>query len=204
MLCCQYYTSSGLPSRKLEPGVCAVCGNKIIVLDNADAIVEKTYQLTCDHMYLLRSPMITCIFYAHVFLFLCNFLTFVMRHRERKCADSLGWPFPVLNYKYIFSNKIYRSNFVEQQSETVVVWNYQNAHSGLRKQFNCVICCNFWHSVISYCLYFGGHFWAGNPQLRTGGLCGSSCTTHMPLLTATRAFGLAERCQSSHQYRLHA
>ena len=48
----QYYTSTGLPSRKLEPGVCAVCGNKIIVLDNAEAIVEKTYQLTCDHMYL--------------------------------------------------------------------------------------------------------------------------------------------------------
>jgi len=47
----QYYTSTGLPSRKLEPGVCAVCGNKIIVLDNADAIVEKTYKLTCDHMY---------------------------------------------------------------------------------------------------------------------------------------------------------
>jgi len=47
----QYYTSSGLPSRKLEPDVCAVCGNKIIVLDNADAIVEKTYKLTCDHVY---------------------------------------------------------------------------------------------------------------------------------------------------------
>jgi len=47
----QYYTSTGLPSRKLEPGVCAVCGNEIIVLDNADAIVEKTYKLTCDHMY---------------------------------------------------------------------------------------------------------------------------------------------------------
>lgn len=46
-----YYTSTGLPSRKLEPGVCAVCGNKIIVMDNADAIVEKTYQLTCDHIF---------------------------------------------------------------------------------------------------------------------------------------------------------
>ena len=48
----QYYTTSGLPSRKLEPNICAVCGNKIIVLDNAEAIVEKTYKLNCDHMYL--------------------------------------------------------------------------------------------------------------------------------------------------------
>ena len=34
-------------------------------------------------------------------------------------AGSLGWPFPVLKYKYIFSNKIYGSNFIKQQSGTV-------------------------------------------------------------------------------------
>ena len=47
----QYYTASGLPGRKLEPGVCAVCGNQIIVHDNDEAIIEKTYKLTCDHVY---------------------------------------------------------------------------------------------------------------------------------------------------------
>jgi len=49
-------------------------------------------------------------------------------NRERKCADTVGtelvpraaWPFPMLKYKY-FSNKIYRSNFIEQHMETVMV-----------------------------------------------------------------------------------
>ena len=46
----QYYTANGLPSRKLEPGVCAVCGNRIIVFDNSEAIIEKTFKLNCDHV----------------------------------------------------------------------------------------------------------------------------------------------------------
>lgn len=46
-----YYTTTGLPSRKLEPGVCAVCGNKILVHDNDEAIVERTYKLQCDHLF---------------------------------------------------------------------------------------------------------------------------------------------------------
>jgi len=40
-------------------------------------------------------------------------------------AGSLGWPFPVLKYQNIFSNKIYGSNFIKQHSETVMAWNYQ-------------------------------------------------------------------------------
>ena len=47
----QYYTPTGLPGRNLEPNMCAVCGNNIIVEDNDDAIIEKTYKLTCDHVY---------------------------------------------------------------------------------------------------------------------------------------------------------
>ena len=35
-------------------------------------------------------------------------------------AGSLGWPFPMLKYRYI-SNKIYGSNLVKRQSETVMV-----------------------------------------------------------------------------------
>ncbi|KAK2154480.1 hypothetical protein LSH36_268g03044 [Paralvinella palmiformis] len=46
-----YYTTTGLPSRKLEPGVCAVCGNKLLVTNNDEAIVEKTYKLSCDHVF---------------------------------------------------------------------------------------------------------------------------------------------------------
>jgi len=36
-------------------------------------------------------------------------------------AGSLGWPFPTLKYKYVFSNRIYRSDFIEQHSETYTV-----------------------------------------------------------------------------------
>jgi len=32
-----------------------------------------------------------------------------------------------------FSNKIYGSNFINQHSETVMVWNYQNTDCSLRK-----------------------------------------------------------------------
>ena len=47
----QYYTSTGLPARKLEPNVCAVCGNDI--LDDDDDVSEKSYKLSCDHVYVL-------------------------------------------------------------------------------------------------------------------------------------------------------
>ena len=50
-------------------------------------------------------------------------------------AGSLVWPFPMLKYKYIFSYKIYGSNFVKQHSETVMVWNYQNADCSFKNKF---------------------------------------------------------------------
>jgi len=28
-----------------------------------------------------------------------------LRNREQKCADTIGWPFPMLKYKYIFQVK---------------------------------------------------------------------------------------------------
>ncbi|KAI0222129.1 RING-type domain-containing protein [Lamellibrachia satsuma] len=46
-----YYTSSGLPGRKLDPNICSVCGNRIIVYDDEDEVVEKTYKLSCDHVF---------------------------------------------------------------------------------------------------------------------------------------------------------
>jgi len=33
---------------------------------------------------------------------------------------QLGWPFPVLKCKCIFSNKIHGNNFIKQHSETVM------------------------------------------------------------------------------------
>ena len=52
-------------------------------------------------------------------------------------AGSLRWPFPMLKYTNIFfSNKIYESNFIKQHSETVTVWNCQNADCSFRSKFN--------------------------------------------------------------------
>jgi len=47
----QYYTASGLPGKRLDPNICAVCGNPILVLNNEDAIIETTCKLDCDHVY---------------------------------------------------------------------------------------------------------------------------------------------------------
>ncbi|KAG8187189.1 hypothetical protein JTE90_020060 [Oedothorax gibbosus] len=46
-----YYTTTGIPDRQLEPNICAVCGNAILVQDNSNAIVEKTYNLSCGHTF---------------------------------------------------------------------------------------------------------------------------------------------------------
>jgi len=48
----------------------------------------------------------------------------------------------IFNAKIYFSNKIYGNNFIKQHSETVMVWNYQNSHCSLRKNY-CVIYYNF-------------------------------------------------------------
>jgi len=65
-------------------------------------------------------------------------------------AGSLCWPFPMLKYKYIFADKIYGSNFIKQHSETVMVWNYQNADCSLKKSIYCVIYYNFRHTFVPY------------------------------------------------------
>ena len=59
-LCRQYYSADGLPKRKLEPGVCAVCNNRIEAADGNQAVVERTFQLGCDHMYPCHSNAPFC------------------------------------------------------------------------------------------------------------------------------------------------
>ncbi|KAK6173929.1 hypothetical protein SNE40_017299 [Patella caerulea] len=46
-----YYTTTGLPGKRLDPNVCAVCGNQILVMNDEDAIIEKTCKLSCDHLF---------------------------------------------------------------------------------------------------------------------------------------------------------
>jgi len=41
--------------------------------------------------------------------------------RRYSWHSASGWPIPMLIYAYIFSNKIYGSNFVKQHSKTAAV-----------------------------------------------------------------------------------
>ncbi len=52
----QYYSESGLPKRALESNTCAVCANPILVQNNDEALIERTYKLQCGHTFVL------CIF----------------------------------------------------------------------------------------------------------------------------------------------
>ena len=68
---------------------------------------------------------------------------------ERKCRFS-GLAISNAKILLYFSNKIYGSNFIKQHLETVMLWNYQNADSNLRKKFYRVIQYNFRHTFVPY------------------------------------------------------
>lgn len=46
-----YYTPGSIPTKTLEHGVCAVCGNKLLVSEYEEGVIENTYKLTCGHVF---------------------------------------------------------------------------------------------------------------------------------------------------------
>ncbi|XP_034933622.1 RING finger protein 121 isoform X2 [Chelonus insularis] len=46
-----YYAPGSMPTRTLDPGVCAVCGNKILVSEHEEGVIENTYKLSCEHVF---------------------------------------------------------------------------------------------------------------------------------------------------------
>nr|CAD7425959.1 unnamed protein product [Timema monikensis] len=46
-----YYTAQGMPTRSLDATVCAVCGNKLLVQEGEEGVLENTYKLSCEHVY---------------------------------------------------------------------------------------------------------------------------------------------------------
>lgn len=46
-----YYTPQGIPTRHLEDNVCAVCGNRLIVSEKEEGVIENTYKLSCNHVF---------------------------------------------------------------------------------------------------------------------------------------------------------
>jgi len=51
---------------------------------------------------------------------------------------------------YFFSNTIHGSNFINQHSETVMVWIYHSADCSLRKKRYCVVYYNLRHTFVPY------------------------------------------------------
>ena len=47
------YTSSGesLPKLELTRNMCAVCGQRIVLPSEDREVAERTYKLTCNHLY---------------------------------------------------------------------------------------------------------------------------------------------------------
>lgn len=45
-----YYTPQGLPKRQLDPHVCCVCG-QAFAASAGEEVSEKTYKLSCDHIF---------------------------------------------------------------------------------------------------------------------------------------------------------
>lgn len=46
-----YYSPQGIPTKNLDPNVCAICGNKLLVSTDEEGIIENTYQVTCGHVF---------------------------------------------------------------------------------------------------------------------------------------------------------
>uniref|UniRef100_A0A8C3J7Y4 RING-type domain-containing protein n=1 Tax=Calidris pygmaea TaxID=425635 RepID=A0A8C3J7Y4_9CHAR len=49
-----FYNISGIPTKNLSNDICAVCGQKFFVDINEEGIIENTYQLSCNHVYLFH------------------------------------------------------------------------------------------------------------------------------------------------------
>ncbi len=69
----QYYSESGLPKRALESNTCAVCANPIIVQNNDEALIERTYKLQCGHTFV----EILLIGFNLMRFYLIDFMNFV-------------------------------------------------------------------------------------------------------------------------------
>ncbi|KAK0064673.1 RING finger protein 121-like isoform X1 [Biomphalaria pfeifferi] len=46
-----YYSTTGLPAKRLDSNTCAVCGNEIFIMSNDNAVIEKTIKLNCGHIF---------------------------------------------------------------------------------------------------------------------------------------------------------
>ncbi|XP_060532449.1 E3 ubiquitin ligase Rnf121 [Cylas formicarius] len=46
-----YYSPQGMPTKNLDPNVCAICGNRLLVTEDEEGVIENTYKLSCEHVF---------------------------------------------------------------------------------------------------------------------------------------------------------
>ncbi|CAH1159808.1 unnamed protein product [Phaedon cochleariae] len=46
-----YYSPDGISSRSLDPTMCGVCGNKLLVSEHEEGVIENSYKLSCEHIF---------------------------------------------------------------------------------------------------------------------------------------------------------
>ena len=72
----QYYSENGLPSKRLMPNICAVCGQELTLtaMEDMDDNAERTYKLSCGHLYLFFTAKVIyyniVIFVNYIFLYM--------------------------------------------------------------------------------------------------------------------------------------
>jgi len=64
-------------------------------------------------------------------------------------AGSLGWPFPMLKYKYIFQIK-YTEAILSNSTRKLLWFEITKMLIAFKKFFYCIICYNFWHTFVPY------------------------------------------------------
>ena len=124
---------------------------------------------------------------------------------------QLAWhrfPGPAIsNAKIYISNKIYQSNFIKQHSETVTVWNYQNAD--YRKKIHCAfviifgalsfpgkVCWPFRHIVgVSWCYAATNRHQTASSPPTSACLCACSATSWAahPANSESKSFSILDK-----------
>ncbi|XP_066257203.1 E3 ubiquitin ligase Rnf121 [Euwallacea similis] len=46
-----YYSPQGIPTKNLDPNMCAICGNRLLVPTDEEGVIENAYQLSCQHTF---------------------------------------------------------------------------------------------------------------------------------------------------------
>jgi hypothetical protein len=81
----QYYSQTGLPSKSLDRNVCAVCGNDIFIMNNEDAVIEKTIKLNCGHVYPFMSNLLLLYIIIYIVIYIVVYCRIMLAGQSLTC-----------------------------------------------------------------------------------------------------------------------